>query len=534
MKRKSFVRVALACACAGLLLGGTYFLAPTQLGGRTTYVTTVGTSMEPLLHAGDLVVVRADAPYSVGDVVAYQSPELDTVVLHRIVARDGDHFVFKGDNNTWLDSYHPTADQLLGRMVVRLPGFGRHLGAVDTPMGMATIASLGAVGVIGGRKRARRKGVDHDAVRVERSDPRRSNASGGKPPRHTRSGSGSGVLVLGVVAVLALVVTVLLFVLSPTVVIKREAVYSQQGSFSYKALAPKGDDVYGRPTARTGDPVYLRLADRMTITFNYTLDSPAAAEAVGTIRMMAEVSDINGWRRAIPLAPRSSFEGTTATVSGTLDLSLLSSMTTQLEQATGVQRGQYTVTVTPHVQLQGALAGQELATSFAPPLAFLLDPYEIQLLPTGAAAPGEVSADPLSPAVGDSVQVRSVAPRTFSVGGTSIGLSPARTGALALESCALFGLLVLALGRFRAARRGEPALIEARLGKCLIPVRTDSLPSLNRVVEVGSFDSLVRLAEHYGHVVLHEERDDLHAYFVEQSGVTYRYASRMNESRRRR
>jgi hypothetical protein len=40
---------------------------------------------------------------------------------------------------------------------------------------------------------------------------------------------------------------------------------------------------------------------------------------------------------------------------------------------------------------------------------------------------------------------------------------------------------------------------------------------------VDSFESLVRLATHYGHVVLHESGDGFDAYSVEEDGVTYRY-----------
>lgn len=42
--------------------------------------------------------------YDVGDVVAYRNLQLDTVVLHRIVAREGERYVLQGDSNTWLDS----------------------------------------------------------------------------------------------------------------------------------------------------------------------------------------------------------------------------------------------------------------------------------------------------------------------------------------------------------------------------------------------------------------------------------------------
>ena len=177
MMKRGFARLALVGVCGGLLLVAGYYVAPPQLGGHTAYVTTVGTSMEPLLHSGDLVVVRERPPYAVGDVVAYQSPELHTVVLHRIVARDGNRYVFKGDNNTWFDAYHPTKDELIGRMVMHLNGVGGRIGMVRTPAGMSMIAALGAVGVLGGRRRRRTRGA-HEAVEVERRP--RSNGDGAR------------------------------------------------------------------------------------------------------------------------------------------------------------------------------------------------------------------------------------------------------------------------------------------------------------------------------------------------------------------
>ncbi len=524
MMKRRFARLALVGVCGGLLLVAGYYVAPPQLGGHTAYVTTVGTSMEPLLHSGDLVVVRERPPYAVGDVVAYQSPELHTVVLHRIVARDGSRYVFKGDNNTWFDAYHPTKDELIGRMVMHLNGVGGRIGMVRTPAGMSTIAALGAVGVLGGRRRRRTRGA-HEAVEVERRPRSNGDGAGGSSTRTrpTRSGGGSAGPIFGAVAVLALALSGILFLLPATAVQHREVVYSQLGSFSYSASVPRGIPVYGRTTARTGDPVYLRLADAMTVTFRYTLDTPGLLQANGTIGLAAQVSNASGWTRPVPLVAPVTFEGGTATVSGTLDLVALTQMTSRLEEATGIVGGQYTLTVTPDVELEGTLSRRPLSESFTPPLRFLLDPLQIQLLPEGQPEPGAPPSNSLAPSSGSSVTIDSDVPRTFSFAGVSVGLVPVRAGVLVLAGCALLGLLVIGVSRLRARRRGEAATIEARFGRWLIPVQTDTLPSLNRFVEVESFDSLVRLAEHYGHVILHEERQGAHAYLVEENGVTYRY-----------
>src|SRR5213075_3175284 len=76
-------------------------LAPTQLGGQVSYVIVDGNSMEKGFHLGDLVLVRKALAYQIGDAVTYQNAELGRYVFHRIASLNVDHFVLKGDNNSW-------------------------------------------------------------------------------------------------------------------------------------------------------------------------------------------------------------------------------------------------------------------------------------------------------------------------------------------------------------------------------------------------------------------------------------------------
>src|SRR6185437_4462176 len=97
-----------------------YELAPAKLGGSHEYAVVDGISMNPKLHAGDLVLMHPSASYEVGDVVGYHNLQLGRLVLHRIVGKTGDRYVFKGDNNSFLDSYHPTQDELVGRLWIHV------------------------------------------------------------------------------------------------------------------------------------------------------------------------------------------------------------------------------------------------------------------------------------------------------------------------------------------------------------------------------------------------------------------------------
>ncbi len=99
-------------------------LWPQQWGGTMTYVITSGTSMQPMFTAGDLGVLRSAHDYRVGDVVAYRSEELGRVVMHRVRTQDDGVYTFQGDNNDFVDPDRVRQDQLLGRLVLRVPQVG--------------------------------------------------------------------------------------------------------------------------------------------------------------------------------------------------------------------------------------------------------------------------------------------------------------------------------------------------------------------------------------------------------------------------
>jgi signal peptidase I len=118
-------RVAGLMVSAVLLVVFWAGFAPKGIGGTASYAIADGVSMLPHFHKGDLVVLHAQSSYHVGEVAAYHNQQLHEVVMHRIVAVDGNHFVFKGDNNNFTDSYHPTQSQIVGSEWLHLPGVGQ-------------------------------------------------------------------------------------------------------------------------------------------------------------------------------------------------------------------------------------------------------------------------------------------------------------------------------------------------------------------------------------------------------------------------
>jgi signal peptidase I len=121
---------------AGLVVAVVAWLlfAPVAIGGPASYVVTDGTSMLPRFHGDGLVVTHRRDHYDVGMVVAYHNAQLHAVVMHRIVARDGERYVFRGDNNDFRDRYHPTRSDLVGQEWIYLPRVGDYLRLLRSPL----------------------------------------------------------------------------------------------------------------------------------------------------------------------------------------------------------------------------------------------------------------------------------------------------------------------------------------------------------------------------------------------------------------
>jgi signal peptidase I len=135
-------RCAASLVALALLFAAWAFLAPAALGGRDTYVVTDGISMLPHFHAGDLVILRRESTYHVGEVAGYHNHELGVVVMHRIIAIHDGHYVFKGDNNNFVDSYEPTKSQIVGAEWVHAPRLGQFLNDLRVPGVAAAVLAL--------------------------------------------------------------------------------------------------------------------------------------------------------------------------------------------------------------------------------------------------------------------------------------------------------------------------------------------------------------------------------------------------------
>ena len=486
--------------------------APVQVGGQAAYAIISGNSMEPGLHRGDLVVLRQASDYQVGDIATYRHPTLGPVI-HRIVAEADGQFVFKGDNNAWLDSYQPTQAEMIGRFWLYAPSAGRIVEQMRQPWAAALLVALGglAIAITGSAELSR-----------SRVRQRRRLSTSGKWAAVTRSLRGSQADLLFLLATLG-VASLLLGFFAFTRPLTRTAVddvkYQQAGSFSYAAAAPPG--IYEGNAAKTGEPIFRRLISRVNVVFDYRLQAEQAESLEGTSRLTAVLSGNNGWRSAVELQGESAFRGSSARIQGTLDLPRLQAILDDLQQQTGVRPSQYTLAIVPSIAISGTLAGQPLRDTFSPQLLFALDELQMQLM--AQQKNGSNGSDPLQPSESKSVRQSREAVNTISFLGLSLAVPTARSLAVIGLALSLLGAGALVVATRGGLAGDEEARIRAKYGAQLVSVHDSGLLEGRSLVEVATIDDLAKIAERSGRMILHRSDAGGQVYFVQDDDIVFSY-----------
>ncbi|MCW2987017.1 MAG: signal peptidase, partial [Conexibacter sp.] len=367
------LRTRLVTGAIVLLLALAWLTAgPAQLGGRTTYVATHGISMQPRFHSGDLALVRPAADYRVGDVVAYHSRVLHSIILHRIIGRDGDRYVFQGDNNSFIDPVHPGRADLIGKLWVRVPHGGVVLTWLHSPAVAALLCGAVALLVLWPVRRRRRRNRRRGETRARpRGAPSMSGRMG--DPNAQRLVTGCAA-----VAFACLVVGLLAWTRSTTDPVAAKVAYTHKVRFSYRADAPAGA-VYPTGTVKTGDPIFLRLVRQVRIKVAYHFASVAPSDLTGTQDVLLRLSSPTGWSRIMRLQGATPFKGAASSSWVVLDLDRLQALIHRVETLTGASSGAaFTVDVLPRLHVTGTLAGQRLDDRYQPALSFQLDPLQLR------------------------------------------------------------------------------------------------------------------------------------------------------------
>ena len=128
----------------GLLLGINVYLLSARyiVGNQMPMPFGVGAavvqsgSMEPTFYKGDLIFVKEQDEYDVGDIVVYQSDGF--LVVHRIIDIQGDVITTQGDANNAPDEPF-NESSIMGSVVFKISYVGYAIDFLKTPIGVFVI-----------------------------------------------------------------------------------------------------------------------------------------------------------------------------------------------------------------------------------------------------------------------------------------------------------------------------------------------------------------------------------------------------------
>jgi signal peptidase I len=497
-----------AALLAALLLAW-YFLLPVQLGGWTGYVTLDGGSMEPDFRSGDLVIVRQQQDYQVGEAVAYFNARLGRFVFHRITGVKEGLYSLKGDNNDWTDPYQPAGHEIIGKQWLHLSGIGRPISVLRTPLNLAILA-----GILGGVT----MWTFLQSLTPAPEKRARERSPVGLPAFDLAFFLGTGLKITSLLVVACLLLLIISFTRPQKSMVSYEIPYRHSGEFAYSATVSK--EYFDGGVVQPGQPVFLALICQVNVGYRYSFLGLGDWQLSGTQSFTARVRGDNGWEREIPLTAEELFTGNTHTSLAVIDVCKVRDMADQIEASSGVLQTEYDLLLTPVTKIDGSNGLAEISEVYHPTLNMRFDRLQFKM------ARYEDEADPFRPHREGLLSGTRLQNNTLGIGRFQMSVLAARILSLAgLSFSAIAGLFFSII--YFDSRRVSPAERLKLKYKDLI-VETAEFSSPTGYVDVASFEDLTRVAEKNSSPVLHLRANQRHCYIVQDQANAYRFLLEKN------
>lgn len=512
LRRANFPAPLAALITVALLIFWIYF-APLSLGGQAAYVVVNGNSMEPLYHRGDLVILQRVDEVQVGEVYAYQYPDLGTVI-HRLIDRDGERFIFKGDHNSWNDGYHPETKDLVGKAWIHIPGIGNTLIWLRQPIPLALL-----IGLLGGTLMFgfafNSPGQPEKKKKTWRSLWKLLPTAPTGPLDQN-----AALFALTLLLFLGVALGIISFSRPLERTVEDDAFYAHLAKYQY--TAPADPKVYDKPRIENGDPIFSQLTCKLNLSVDYAIASSQSLDVAGSYRMVAVVSEFNGWKRTIELAPTTAFADSAFHAKGTLDVCAVRGMVNEVATLTGMLRPTYNVSVITDIHLTGKIGGRDYTEDIAPALNLALDSAQLYVIRDDSSGADPFNWKKMGMVTGTRNEVNSL-----SILGIAFPVLFLRILAVLAILASGLGLARIGLPLLQVARQDELAGIRLKYAHMLIqmgnPASSHTKAITEKFVEVGSMSDLVRLAQNAGVLIMEKIVEDEHHFMVLAEPYSYRY-----------
>ena len=133
----------------GALLLTTFFKTP---GNYAVKIVKSG-SMEPAIKTGSVIVIKPDAEYKVGDIITFGKDDKRNIpTSHRISAvrmvQGKMLYTTKGDANNASDAKEISQNEIIGRVVFKIPYLGYVLDMAKKPIGFFLLIVIPALAIV--------------------------------------------------------------------------------------------------------------------------------------------------------------------------------------------------------------------------------------------------------------------------------------------------------------------------------------------------------------------------------------------------
>ena len=130
-----------------VFLGIVTFLSVFDIAGLKILNVQSG-SMEPSILAGSTIVIKGAQSYQANDIITFNQTSIkddqyhQIVTTHRVVGKNGEEFITKGDANLVEDSYKVHGEDIIGKVIITIPFLGYLSSFSKTPLGFVVLIML--------------------------------------------------------------------------------------------------------------------------------------------------------------------------------------------------------------------------------------------------------------------------------------------------------------------------------------------------------------------------------------------------------
>jgi hypothetical protein len=291
--------------------------------------------------------------------------------------------------------------------------------------------------------------------------------------------------------------------------------YQHVGIFTYSANSPS--EIYTDGKLKSGEVIFPAVTCQVDLSFYYAFSTSEPVVLQGTSQWTAELSSANGWKQTVLSEPILSFNESTLSSNVKLDVCQLNERIQTVEELTGVDNYQYTLTISPNVRVYGEVGGESFEGDFPASLVFIVESNQIYL------SKEESQDDPLHPTQSGELVRWTNFVNNLSILSLNIPVPLARWIALGTLIVCLIALLLPEIILKGTQVSDEMKKAKQLFGERLVSIGNISIDPSSHLIQVENLSDLVTLADLLGEKVLYKLTDQDATYYVVSGRTVYHY-----------